>query len=154
MMSPITSPSPVTSDTQASSSATPATSNYSGRKRAKKVVPQSSSVASVLETYLSKKEEVKPSSAQEDTLTDFFLNMSKTVKTFPKRDQLLIKNELFQIVNKVELRLLDETTTESKISSFQEQQDYVSPPSYELPSTDMEETGSDQLLNTFLRFRS
>lgn len=69
MMTPITSPSPGTSDTQASSSATPATSSYSGRKKAKKVVPQSSSVASVLETYLSKKEEV---SVQEDPLTDFF----------------------------------------------------------------------------------
>lgn len=76
--------------------------------------------------------------------------MAKTVKTFPKRDQLLIKNELFRIVNKVELRLLDETSTEPNISSFQNQQDYVLPPSYELPSTDMEETGSDPLLNTFL----
>lgn len=126
MMTPITSPSPGTSDTQASSSATPATSSYSGRKKAKKVVPQSSSVASVLETYLSKKEEV---SVQEDPLTDFFLNMAKTVKTFPKRDQLLIKNELFWIVNKVELRLLGETTTEPNISIFQNQQDYVLPPS-------------------------
>lgn len=84
MMSPITSPSPGTSDTQASSSATPATSNYSGRKRAKKVVPQSSSVASVLETYLSKKEEVKPSSAQEDTLTDFFFKYVQNCKNISK----------------------------------------------------------------------
>jgi hypothetical protein len=40
----------------------------------------------------------------EDTLTDFFISMAQTVKTFPLRDQIEVKGKLFQMVNSVEMR--------------------------------------------------
>ncbi|CAG5004804.1 unnamed protein product [Parnassius apollo] len=42
---------------------------------------------------------------QSDPLLDFFINMAKTVKTFPLQDQVNIKAQLFKMVNNVEMRL-------------------------------------------------
>lgn len=38
-------------------------------------------------------------------MVEFFINMAKTVKNFPIRDQVHTKAQLFQMVNNVEMRL-------------------------------------------------
>lgn len=63
---------------------------------------QGSTVANVLQQYLTRTEQNRN---QSDPLLDFFINMAKTVKTFPLSDQIQIKSHLFQMVNNVEMRL-------------------------------------------------
>lgn len=40
-----------------------------------------------------------------DTLTEFFVNMAKTVATFPPRLQAQVKSDVFRAVNSAELTL-------------------------------------------------
>jgi hypothetical protein len=54
----------------------------------------------------SKKERRSP----EDALTNFFITMAQTVKTFPLPDQVEIKRKLFEMFNSVESRIATETT--------------------------------------------
>ncbi|XP_030020188.2 uncharacterized protein LOC115440143 [Manduca sexta] len=42
---------------------------------------------------------------ESDPLIDFFLTMGRTVKTFPLREQVRIKGELFKIVNSTEMKM-------------------------------------------------
>lgn len=63
---------------------------------------QGSTAANVLQQYLTRTEQNRNLS---DPLLDFFINMAKTVKTFPLQDQIQIKSYLFQMVNNVEMKL-------------------------------------------------
>jgi hypothetical protein len=64
-------------------------------------------IASVFQDYLeSKKERRSP----EDVLTNFFITMAQTVKTFPFPDQVEIKRKLLEMVNSVESKISTETT--------------------------------------------
>lgn len=64
------------------------------------------SVAAVLQDYLEmKKYTMNKISLTEDHLTHFFINMAQTVKTFPLRDQIEIKQKLFEMVTSVEMRI-------------------------------------------------
>ncbi|CAG4951261.1 unnamed protein product [Parnassius apollo] len=62
---------------------------------------QDPTAASVLQDYLSTAE----TRNQSDPLLDFFINMAKTLKTFPLQDQVNIRAQLFKMVNNVEMRL-------------------------------------------------
>jgi len=84
------------SDTQDSQ---PTSSLLSSRTVGRNVTPQQPTAANVLQEYLSKKEQLN--SIQSDPMVEFFINMAKTVKTFPIRDQVHIKAQLFQMVNNV-----------------------------------------------------
>lgn len=63
---------------------------------------QGPTAANVLQQYLTRTAQNRNLS---DPLVDFFINMAKTVKTFPLQDQIQIKSELFQMVNSMEMRL-------------------------------------------------
>jgi hypothetical protein len=71
--------------------------------------------APVLQEYSRPKQ--KNQSSSEDTLTDFFICMAQTVKTFPLTDQIEIKGKLFQMVNSVEMRLALMNPTSSEITN-------------------------------------
>ncbi|KAL3283443.1 hypothetical protein HHI36_006588 [Cryptolaemus montrouzieri] len=76
------------------------TSLRTGSKKLRYSASEGPTAASVLQEYLS-----RSNRNQSDPLTEFFMNMAKTVKTFPIHDQVQIKAQLFQMVNSVEMRL-------------------------------------------------
>lgn len=91
------------SDTQESQPTSSLLSSRTVGRKSKFVTPQQPTAANVLQEYLSKKEQLN--SLQSDPMVEFFINMAKTVKTFPIRDQVHIKAQLFQMVNNVEMSL-------------------------------------------------
>jgi len=91
------------SDTQESQPTPSMLSSRNIGRKSKFVTPQQPAAANVLQGYLSRKEQLN--SIQSDPMVEFFINMAKTVKTFPIRDQVHIKAQLFQMVNNVEMRL-------------------------------------------------
>lgn len=75
-------------------------SPYGYRKRSRSGVSTEKTAATVLDEYLgSKRAQTEP----EDPLTSFFLTMSKTVKGFPIKDQIQVKQAIFNIVTKKEI---------------------------------------------------
>lgn len=100
---PVTTSSPATSDAQSVCSNS---STHGKRKKTSGSSTPQNTTAVVLEKYLKSKE--LKSTSQSDTLTNFFVNMAQTVKTFPPQDQIYIKGQLFQMVNATEMRLLQD----------------------------------------------
>jgi len=91
------------SDTQESQPTSSMLSSRNVGRKSKFVTTQQPTAANVLQGYLSRKEQLN--SIQSDPMVEFFINMLKTVKIFPIRDQVHIKAQLFQMVNNVEMRL-------------------------------------------------
>lgn len=92
------------SDTQSSLSTSSTTSSWIVGRKSRYAASQGPSTANVLHEYLSKKETALYRN-QSDPIIEFFINMEKTVNTFPIQDQVIIKAQLFQMVNSVEMRL-------------------------------------------------
>lgn len=92
------------SDTQESQTTSSMSSSRNVCRKSKFVTPQQPTAANIFQGYLSRKEQLN--SIQSDPMVEFFINMAKTVKTFPIRDQVHIKAQLFQMVNNVEMRLV------------------------------------------------
>ncbi|XP_050066618.1 uncharacterized protein LOC126555780 isoform X2 [Aphis gossypii] len=90
------------SDTQESQPTSSMLSSRNVGRKSKFVTTQQPTAANVLQEYLSEKNN---STAFRVILWLNFLNMAKTVKTFPIRDQVHIKAQLFQMVNNVEMQL-------------------------------------------------
>lgn len=107
---PVPTPSPATSDAQSLCSNS---STHGKRKKTSGSSTPQHTTALVLEKYLKSKELKSPS--QSDTLTNFFVNMAQTVKTFPLQDQIYIKGQLFQMVNGTEMRLLQERDQNNRV---------------------------------------
>lgn len=91
------------SDTQESQPTSSMLSSRNVGRKSKFVTTQQPIAANVLQGYLSRKEQLN--SIQSDLMVEFFINIAKTIKTFPIRDQVHIKTQLFQMVNNVEMRL-------------------------------------------------
>jgi len=89
------------SDTQESQPTASMLSSRNVGRKSKFVTSQQPTAANVLQGYLSRKEQLN--SIQSDPMVEFCINMA--VKTFPIRDQVHIKAQLFQMVNNVEMRL-------------------------------------------------
>jgi hypothetical protein len=69
--------------------------------------------ASVLKEYLETKKKKDNEAATQDSLSAFFLNMAQMTKTFPLRDQIEIKRNLFEMVTSVEMRLANSQADQS-----------------------------------------
>lgn len=81
-------------------------------------------VTDILKDYIQDKKQRRSEKSQcvgekptGDCVEDFFLNMGRTVKTFPPYWQAVVKNKVFQIVNSTELQLLseDSASTSSQV---------------------------------------
>lgn len=90
-------------------------------RRKRKYPQQALSAAVVLREYLDKKEidireKKNPAcdSYRKDPLTEFFLTMADTVKSFPIRDQVQIKAKIFEIVNTVEVKLANNEANDNE----------------------------------------
>ncbi|KAE9525636.1 hypothetical protein AGLY_014163 [Aphis glycines] len=111
------------SDTQESQPTSSLLSSRTVGRKSKFVTPQQPTAANVLQEYLSKKEQLN--SIQSDPMVEFFINMAKTVKTFPIRDQVHIKAQLFQMVNNVEMSIaLTSPTSVSNVTMLPPQSNY------------------------------
>ncbi|CAG4959316.1 unnamed protein product [Parnassius apollo] len=89
----------VSSDAQSEQSVQSLGSSRIIRKKSSFATSQASqgpTAASVLQDYLISTAETRNHS---DSLLDFFINMAKTVKTFPLQDQVNIKAQSFKMVN-------------------------------------------------------
>lgn len=100
---------------QLSSTPSIAVSNRKNKRRPVTAATSSSSVASVFENYLRKKQKTQTTS--DDPLMNFFMSMAQTVKTFPLPDQIEIKRKLFENVNATEMRI---ATSDSNTREYYE----------------------------------
>ncbi|XP_033610344.1 uncharacterized protein LOC117282911 [Cryptotermes secundus] len=142
--------SPATSDTQRSSFANTHSNTYGRRKRISRNSTPQPTAASVLDKYLKSKEMKSTTNPPTDPLIEFFINMARTVKTFPLQDQIHIKGQLFQMVNSVEMRLAQEMDSSNSVissathSPAQHQQ--VLNPSLDIETTD------DAIIDSLLKY--
>lgn len=71
---------------------------------------------------------------EDDRLTNFFLNMVGTVKSFPTKDQVELKSKIFQLVNSVEMRIANELaapTQSTPINSNSLNDEYCLQPAFD-----------------------
>jgi hypothetical protein len=113
-----------------------ARSSYTSRsKRTKKCTSsEEPSAAVILKEYLDAKKATDIPNRQDDTLTNFFLNMADTVKSFPTKDQVELKSRIFQLVNSVEMRIANDMaapTQSSPINSNSLNDEYRLQPAFD-----------------------
>lgn len=143
--------SPATSDTQRSSSANTHSNTYGRRKRNSRNSTPQPTAASVLDKYLKSKEMKPTTNPPTDPLIEFFINMARTVKTFPLQDQIHLKGQLFEMVNSVEMRLAQEMDSSNSViylathSPAQHQQVLN-------PSLDIETASDDAITDSLPKF--
>lgn len=113
-------------------------SPYGYRKRSRSGVSTEKTAATVLDEYLASKRD--PAQTEpEDPLTSFFLTMSKTVKGFPIKDQIQVKQAIFNIVIKKEIDIASREYSSVQLDSpgayYAPTQTKMVPPGTKSPSS-------------------
>ncbi|KAB0803092.1 hypothetical protein PPYR_00062 [Photinus pyralis] len=122
-MSPTSYSQPNTPQSNASSVKSVSTVAKSKKPNCKKV----DRLPEILKEYINdkKRSRLEKSTARADakdnSILDFFINMGKTVATFPPLEQASNKRQVFQIVNSYELQLLGGTTPTQSLFYMQNQ---------------------------------
>lgn len=106
---------------------------YVNKKRNRSGVPTERTAATVLDDYLNNKRGSAQVEVAEDPLTSFFMTMSKTVKGFPIRDQIYVKQAIFNIITEKEIDIASREYSSGQV---------VAPPQTEMAPSVTKSTSS------------